>query len=109
MLFRLFRRVFRRGFQSPRVIVDLGAMQNLARTGMASWLIAQEKARLDYLAAKEKYTTSNTSQAFDYMLEMLLQLQSTNAFVQALLNEHQIERLMAEEPEESDFHIGKSR
>jgi hypothetical protein len=111
MLFRLFRKVFYRGFQSPRHILDLGDLEKLAQGSPASWLLAQEKSRLEYLAAKEAFHNQPVSKSFDEMLEKLLQLQSTNALVQSLLNEHQIEQMLAEEPANaaSEFHVGKSR
>jgi hypothetical protein len=71
--------------------------------------MAQEKARLDYLAAKEKHVRAGSIASFDDLLERLLQLQSTNAIVQALLNEHQLERVVAEEESNPEYPIGKSR
>jgi hypothetical protein len=111
LLFRLWRRVFHQAMQSPHNIAHLGALEALARSGPAAWLMAQEKARLEYLAAKDSFARSGQNGAFDLLLERLLQLQSTNAVVQALLNEHYLERMITEESTEpaNEFSIGKSR
>ncbi|MFL5244690.1 MAG: hypothetical protein ACJ8FY_21520 [Gemmataceae bacterium] len=109
MLFTLWRRLFRQGFKSQRALLVLGPAADLARAGPGGWLIAQEKARLDYLAAKEKHVRAGSNASLEAVLERLLQLQSTNAIVQALLNEHQIERIVAEEESGPEFPIGKSR
>ena len=112
LLWRLWRRTFHRAFQSPHEIAHLGALESLARSGPAAWLMAQEKARLDFLAAKDSFAHSGRSDVFDLLLERLLQLQSTSAVVQALLNEHHLERLLSEEAApapEGEFSIGKSR
>ena len=112
LLWRLWRRTFHRAFQSPHEIAHLGALESLARSGPAAWLMAQEKARLDYLAAKDSFVHSGRSDAFDLLLERLLQLQSTSAVIQALLNEHHLERLLSEDvarAPKGDFSIGKSR
>jgi hypothetical protein len=112
LLWRLWRRLFQQAFQSPHEIAHLGALESLARAGPAAWLLAQEKARLDYLAAKDSFAHSGRSEAFDLLLERLLQLQSTSAVVQALLNEHHLERLLSEESAlapEDEFSVGKSR
>jgi hypothetical protein len=81
--------------------------------------MAQEKARLDYLAARETYACSARSDAFGLMQERLLQLQSTSAIVQALLNEHYLEQLLTPLPlgagegrvrgSGRELSIGKSR
>jgi hypothetical protein len=112
LLLRLWRRTFHRAFQSPHDIAHLGSLEALARSGPAAWLMAQEKARLDYVAAKDAFAQTGRSGAFDLLLERLLQLQSTSAVVQALLNEHYLERLLSEaEPAApaGEFSIGKSR
>jgi hypothetical protein len=70
-------------------------LDNLARSGTAAWLLAQERARLDFLAAKEAYCEQGTWLTFVRMLRQLLQLNSTNAVIHALLNEHTIEQLLA--------------
>jgi len=111
LVMRLWRRLFRHALQSPHDIAHLGALEDLARSGPAAWLMAQEKSRLEYLAAKDLFVRTGRSDAFDRLLECLLQLQSTSAVVQALLNEHYLERLLNEEPaaHEPEFSIGKSR
>ncbi len=96
MLNWLLDPLFRRGFDSRRGSFYLKEMDSLARSGVATWLLVQERARLDYLAAKEAYSTSGSWTAFRRMLERLLKLSSTNALVQSLLNEQALERLIAE-------------
>src|SRR5438876_8007482 len=96
LLYRVWRRILHRAFPSPP-IAHLGDLEALARSGPAAWLMAQEKARLDYLAARETYARTVCSDSFAIMQERLLQLQSTNAVVQALLNEHYLERLLTGE------------
>jgi hypothetical protein len=113
-MFWLWQRLFRRGFASQRETIALGGgLDQFARSGVGTWLLAQEKARLDFLAAKEAYTQSSTRPSLDLLLERLLQLESTNAVVQALINEHTLERL-ALDPEPASASpqaagIGKSR
>lgn len=96
MLHWLLDQLFRRGFDSRRGSLYLKELDHLARSGAASWLLAQERARLEYLAAKEAYSASGTWAAFQRLLERLLKLSSTNAFVQSLLNEQALERLLAD-------------
>jgi hypothetical protein len=108
VLFFLWKRFFKRSFDSQRGFINIGPIADLARSGPAALLMVQEKARLDYLAAKETHIGSGSSATFESMLERLLQLQSTNAVVQSLLNENQLERLVEEETS-SEFPIGKSR
>jgi hypothetical protein len=93
MIYWLLERVLHRGFKSRRCILGLGQMENLARSGMAAWSMAQEKARLDFLAAKEEYDHLRSWRSFQRLMERLLQLQCTNALVQSLLNEHFLEQL----------------
>jgi hypothetical protein len=88
----LIKRIFRRGFHAQREALPLGALEELARGGTAAWLLAQERARLDYLAAQEDYTKSGSWAALGRLLVRLLRLSSTNALVQSLLNEHALER-----------------
>jgi hypothetical protein len=110
VLFSIWRRLFQRGFDSQRTIIDVGpSLADLARSAPTSWLMAQEKARLDYLAAKETYVREGSRSAFDTLLERLLQLESTNAIVGALLNEHHLERLITEDDSTMESPIGKSR
>jgi hypothetical protein len=101
MLYWIFKRVLRRGFKSRRGIVRLTQLENLARSGTAAWSVAQEQARLGYLAAKEAYERSRSWRSFQNLMEHLLQLHSTNAVVQSLLNEHVLEQLMARAPQET--------
>ena len=95
MLYWLLERVLHRGFKSQRGILRLGELADLARTDRSAWFLTQEKARLDYLAAKETYEKTGTWRAFQGVLERLLQLQSTNAIIQSLINEHLLEQLAA--------------
>jgi hypothetical protein len=112
-MFWLWQRLFRRGFASQRETIALGGgLDQLARSGVGTWLLAQEKARLDFLAAKEAYTQNRSRHDLDQLLERLLQLEATNAVVQALINEHTLERLaLAPEPATAPpaAGIGKSR
>ncbi len=86
--------VLLRGLESRRGHADVGELEDVARHGTAAWLLAQEKARLQYVSAKEAYCEARTWAAFELMLECLIKLQSTNALVQSLLNEHALERLI---------------
>jgi len=95
MIYWLLGRALRRGFKSCKAVVGIGEVEDLARSGTAAWALAQEKARLDYLAAKEKYQASRSWRAFEVMLERLLQLHSTNAIIQSLINEHLLVQLAA--------------
>jgi hypothetical protein len=90
----MLERLLRRGFRSRRGLYSLGGMENLARSGAAAWVIAQEKARLEYLAAKEDYEKRRTWRSFQRVLERLLQLHSTNALVQSLIQEQFLEQLV---------------
>ena len=83
-------------------------MADLARSGPASLLMVQEKARLDYVVAKEAHIRSGTGSTFELMMERLLQLQSTNAIIHSFLNERQLERLIEEEAS-PELPVGKSR
>src|SRR5262249_52943066 len=91
----VLRLLFRKGFASQRGLAGLGEAESLARSGAAAWLLAQQRARLDFLAAKEAYCEHGRWRDFAKMIERLLQLNATNALVQALLNEHALERLLA--------------
>jgi hypothetical protein len=108
VLFFLWKRFFKRSFDSQRGFINVGPIADLARSRPASLLMVQEKARLDYLAAKETHVRSGSSSTFELMMERLLQLQSTNAIIQSLLNEHHLERLVEDESS-SELPIGKSR
>jgi hypothetical protein len=102
MIYWLLRRVLRRGFRSKRGILRLGELADLARADASAWFLMQEKARLEYLAAKEEYERSRTWRAFQRTLEELLQLQSTNAVIQSLINEHALEQLAAKSKRSTD-------
>ena len=67
----LLDQLVRRGFDSRRSSLYLKEMDSLARSGAAAWLLAQERARLDYLAAKEAYCETGTWAAFQRLLERL--------------------------------------
>ncbi len=91
----LFNYLLRRGFKSRRGIVRLGELENLARSGTGAWALAQEKSRLEYLAAKECFEKTQSGPDFERVAISLLQLVSTNAIVQSLINEHLLEQLVA--------------
>jgi hypothetical protein len=94
MLAWLMRRLFRAGIRSKRGVIDLGEMGKLARSGPAVWILTQEKARLEYLAAKEEYERLRTRRGYKRFMDRLLQLQSTNALITSLINEHQLEQML---------------
>jgi hypothetical protein len=87
MFYWLLQRVLYRGFRSRRGIVGMNNLDAMAGADTGAWAIAQEKARLDYLAAKEEYERLRSWRSFQRVMERLLQLHSTNAIVQALINE----------------------
>jgi hypothetical protein len=93
MLAWLIRRFCRAGVRSKRGVIDLGEMGKLARSDPGVWILTQEKARLDYLAAKEEYERFKTRRAYKRFTDRLLQLQSTNAVITALINEYTLERM----------------
>src|SRR5437868_13221743 len=101
MLAWLIRRLFRAGIRSKRGVIDLGEMGELARSGPAVWILTQEKARLDYLAAKEEYERFKTRRAYKRFTDRLLQLQSTNAVITSLINEHTLEQMLLQAPKDS--------
>jgi hypothetical protein len=89
--------VFRRGFKPQRGGRGLdGDLQNLAKSGTAAWLLAQERARLEFVAALEAYGETASWRALGHVLTRLVALHSTNGVVQALMNEHALERQLAE-------------
>jgi hypothetical protein len=94
MLAWLIRRVCRGGVRSKRGVIDLGEMGKLARAEPAVWILTQEKARLEYLAAKEEYERYKTGRAYKRFIDRLLQLQSTNAVITSLINEHTLEQML---------------
>jgi hypothetical protein len=101
MFYWLLERVLRRGLRSRRGILRLGELANLAQAGTSVWALTQERARLQYLAAKEEYDKHGTWQAFQQALEQLIQLHSTNSVIQSLLQEHLLEQLVARQAAES--------
>ena len=109
MLRWLWRRLSHRPVVWQRSIVEVRDLETLARTGLAGMLLAQEKARLDFVSAREACECNQGPGAMDRVQESLVHLQTTNAVVQALLNEHQIEQLLATRPPDSEITVGKSR
>jgi hypothetical protein len=109
MLYWLFERVFRRAFKSRKDVVPLGEMEMLAKAGTAGWLIAQEQARIRYTAAKERYEQRPNWAAFEVLMKRLLELQSTSAVVQSLLNEHFLNQLLLKSPPESQSLAAEAR
>lgn len=114
MFFWFWQRLFRRGLMPDRPLVKLdGSLETLVRSGPGTWLLTQEKARLDYLAAQEAYNRSGKRSALNLVLERLLRLQATSAVIQSLLNEHELEKLAArsveEEASSAEPLVGKSR
>src|SRR5881227_1482953 len=101
MLAWLIRRVFRAGIRSKRGMIDLGEMGKLARADPGVWILTQEKARLEYLAAKEEYERCKTGRAYKRFTDRLLQLQSTNAVITSLINEHTLEQILLQAPQTS--------
>jgi hypothetical protein len=99
MLAWLIRRFCRTGIRSKRGLIDLGEMGKLARSGPAVWILTQEKARLEYLAAKEEYERFKTRRAYKRFTDRFLQLQSTNAVITALINEHTLEQMLLSQPQ----------
>jgi hypothetical protein len=100
MFLWFINRVFRGGARSRRGVAPMHNLENLARSGMVAWLLAQERARLDFLAAKEAYCSEGSWLTLVRMLRQLLQLNCTNAVVHGLLNEQAIERLLAHQRQE---------
>jgi hypothetical protein len=99
MFYWLFERVFRRAFKSRKDVLLLGELEALARAGTAGWLMAQEHARLRYLAAMESYQKLPHWGGFEVLMKRLLELQSTNAVVQSLLNEHSLNQVLLRSPD----------
>jgi hypothetical protein len=93
MLHWIFNYLLRRGFKSRREIVRLGQLEDLARSSTGAWVLTQEKARLEYLAAKECFEKTRSGPDLERALISLLQLTSTNAVIQSLINEHLLEQL----------------
>jgi hypothetical protein len=113
-MFRWFwRQMVRQAAMPPRPIEDIGSgLEMLARSGIAGWLLAQERARLDYLTAQERLTRAGTESAMQEMMLRLVRLECTNAVVHSLINEHRLEQLLGEDPQTDETAataIGKSR
>src|SRR5437660_1227115 len=99
MFRRFLRRFFSRSVVWQRSIVELTDLEALCRTSLAGMLLAQEKARLDFLGAREENLRRPSRASADHMHQRLAHLQATNALVQSCLNEHSLEqRLAAEAP-----------
>jgi len=98
MLTWLMTRLSRAGVRSRRGKMQLGDLGRLARSGPAVWILTQEKARLNYLAAKEEYERRRSRRAYKRLTDHLLQLQSTNAIITSLINEHFLERALVSAP-----------
>lgn len=97
MFKRLWRRVFGRAGLEPPIVVHLEELEALARSGPAAWLLAQEKARLDFLAAQAD-AKKGDERAGERLLQKLLELQATTALIQSLVNEYRLEAMIAETP-----------
>jgi hypothetical protein len=91
----LWRRLFPRPTLWHRSLVELRDMESLARSGLAGMLLAQEKARLEYLQARETYERQPNQTSLDRMYNQLHHLQATNAVVQSLIHEQHLEQLIA--------------
>jgi len=111
MLRWLWRRCFSWPVEWQRSIVELSDLEALARSGLAGMLLAQEKARLDYLRAREGYERGRCRETRNRMNDRLANLQATNAVVQSLLNEHLLEQRLAAGADSatSEFAVVKSR
>ena len=110
MIYWLLERVLRRGYRSRRGVIRMGHVEDLAGSGTAAWFLAQEKARLEYLAAKEQYERQRSWRSFQHLMERLLQLQSTNAIIQSLMQERLLEQMTAgAAPDDSADVVSKTR
>lgn len=94
---RALKRLFSRPPVVSKPLFRLGALEILARSGPAGWILAQEKARLEFVEARETYAGMPSEPNFERLTDALFHLQSTNAIVQALINEQHLERMAAEE------------
>jgi hypothetical protein len=109
MLNRFWNRLFRRPVVWQRSMVESGALNSLVRTGLAGVLLAQEKARLDFIRVREAHQRDPNRTTHDRVQEYLNHLQATNAVVQSLLNEQALEQRLAAEPAPAEVAVGKSR
>jgi hypothetical protein len=90
---------------TPRSLEELGSgLETLARSGAGGWLLAQERARLEFIAARERFAKSGTEDALQAMLLRLYHLESTNAVVQALINEQQLEKMLQDDSAANSLH-----
>ena len=65
---------------------------------------------LEYLAAKEQYERQRSWRSFQHLMERLLQLQSTNAIIQSLMQERLLEQMTAgAAPDDSADVVSKTR
>ena len=88
----MWRQLLRRRCVTPRSLEELGSgLEALARSGAGGWLLAQERARLEFIAARERFAQSGSEDALQAMLLRLYHLESTNAVVQSLINEQRLE------------------
>ena len=109
MINRFWNRLFRKPVVWQRSMVELAGLNDLARTGLAGLLLAQEKARLNFVRAREAQQRNPSRTNHDLMQDSLLNLQATNAVVQSLLNERVLEERLATEPLPEEAAVGKSR
>ena len=109
MINRLWNRLFRKPVVWQRSLVDLAGLNDLARTGLAGLLLVQEKARLDFVRAREALHRNPGRANRGRMQDSLMQLQATSAVVQSLLNERALEERLAAEPSPEKAAVGKSR
>jgi hypothetical protein len=83
---------------TPRSLEELGSgLETLARSGVGGWLLAQERARLEFIAAREKFARQGNEDALQAMLLRLYHLESTNAVVQSLIQERRLEDMVQED------------
>lgn len=94
MFKRLLVWLLRKAFDPPRGEFDLQSLKDLSAAPPVSWLLTQERARLNFLWAEERFSSTGNSRAFTTMMMRMLQLQATNALVQSLLNEQTLDRIL---------------
>jgi hypothetical protein len=106
-MFRWFwRQLLRRRCVTPRSLEELGSgLEALARSGTGGWLLAQERARLEFIAARERFTQHGSDAALQDMLVRLYHLESTNAVVQSLIQERRLEEMLLEEETHASGHL----
>ena len=84
-------------------------MRLIACLSLAALLLAQEKARLDFVRAREVHQRNPSRFHHARMEDSLLHLQAVNAVVQSLLNERALEERLAAVPASDEIAVGKSR